>query len=128
MGQAKKRGTFDERVQQAQLRKEAQETLKLGVKNSVEQVCTNCGCPIFTRGFSIRRISFIYTPSGKDEYLALPQQITICASCAMPLEPTERKETMHEQKTSEKGDGIVEGRDSSSNGTDDDYRAVEITD
>ena len=128
MGQANTRGTYEERKAQSILRQKAQELLKKGLENSIEQVCTNCGCPFFNEAVTVRRISVVYTPDGKDAFIVSPQKILVCNNCSTPFNTIKKEEKKDEQKTSEEDNKSAEGRDSVGDRSNDDYRVVEISD
>ena len=84
MGQAKQRGTFDERkaaaIAMGNIRKE---TLEEGVRNSTQWVCAVCGEREYIEVFTLRRISPIYTPGNVEAFFKDQQTISFrCLHCS----------------------------------------------
>lgn len=48
-------------------------------------VSCKCGSEIFMQGFTVRKLSVIISPTGKEEVFTVP--ILLCASCGEPMIP-----------------------------------------
>ena len=46
-------------------------------------VACKCGSEVFMQGFTLRRLSAIISPTGKEEVFTIP--LMLCASCGEPL-------------------------------------------
>lgn len=82
MGQAKQRGTFEQRKAGAISLQSQQEHLREGVRNSTQANCMICGSHDFVEVFTVRRISPLYTPTKTEAFFKDERTLNFkCLGC-----------------------------------------------
>jgi len=80
MGEAKRRGTFEQRRQQAMNNKQPQQT-RIDMADMPPLICPECGCEHWKQVFLIFKLSALdpKNPTKQDQYPAIPRYA--CSKC-----------------------------------------------
>lgn len=69
----------------------ANELMRKGLEHGVKRQCTRCGCPFFEMAASVKQVSGLFSPTGKD-ILAVYENVLVCKACLKPLSPDDLPE------------------------------------